>query len=127
MWNTNKSGVKSLEADIEAKKAIAAYVKRETAQALVSSYFEYEIARKNLERLPMSMFDEVHNRLAEADGFFNTGLIDFVMYGEVENQSYEMHLAVLGAQYEYIEKYAALLILQGSGDFSFSAPAEMKP
>ncbi len=126
MWNTNKAGVKSLEADIEAKKAIAVYVKRETAQALVSSYFEYEIARKNLERLPVSMFDDVHNRLAEADGFFDTGLIDFVMYGEVENQSYDMHLAILAAQYEYVEKYAALLVLQGSEDFTFPVLVQKK-
>ena len=127
LLNANRSGVKSLEAAVEAEKARAAYAKRETAQALISSFIEYEIARRNLERFPLASLDDVHVRLADADDSFNKGLIDLVTYGEVESQVYDTHFALLGAQYEYVEKYAALLILQGSEDFAFSASLRKNP
>ena len=127
LWNTNKFGSKSMEASVEAEKARAAYAKREINQTLISSFIEYEIAQKNLERLPMSLFEEVHSRLADADDSFDKGLIDLVTYGEVESQAYEMHLSVLGAQYDYVDKYAALQILQGSEDFILSENTRKNP
>lgn len=123
LWNRNRSGVKSMEASVEAEKAMTSFARREAEQSLVTSFIEYEIARKNLDSLPFSMIDEVHTRLADADDSFNRGFIDLVTYGEVESLAFETHLAVLGAQFEFVEKYAALLILQGSDDFVFPALA----
>jgi outer membrane protein TolC len=127
LWNMNTGGIKSLEAEADAEKSRTALVRRETAQTLAASLIGYEIARKNLERLPLTMIDDVHARMADADECFNAGLIDLVAYGEVESQAFDMHLAVLGAQYEYVEKYIALLILQGSEDFIFPAVTRKNP
>ncbi|HNR90753.1 MAG TPA: TolC family protein [Spirochaetota bacterium] len=123
LWNRNRSGVKSMEAAVEAEKAMTSFARREAEQSLVTSFIEYEIARKNLDALPFSMIDEVHDRLADADDSFNRGFIDLLTYGEVESQAFETHLAVLGAQFEFVDKYAALQILQGSEDFTFPALA----
>lgn len=121
LWNRNRSGVKSMEAAVEAEKAKVSFARREAEQSLITSFIEYEIARKNLASLPISMIDKVHTRLADADDSFNKGFIDLVTYGEVESQAFETHLAVLGAQFEFVDKYAALQILQGREDFTFPA------
>lgn len=121
LWNRNRYGVKSMEATIEAEKANVSFARRKAEQSLITSFIEYEIARKNLANLPVSMLEKVHDRLADADDSFNRGFIDLLTYGEVESQAFETHLAVLGAQFEFVDKYAALQILQGSEDFSFPA------
>lgn len=123
LWNRNRPGVKSMEASVEAEKAKAAFARREAEQSLVTSFLEYEIAKRKLDRLPVTMLSGVHARLADADDAFSKGFIDLVTYGEVESQAFEMHLAVLGAQYDYVDKYVALQILQGSEEFSFPALA----
>ncbi|TAL31602.1 MAG: hypothetical protein EPN93_17555 [Spirochaetes bacterium] len=127
LWNANRDGVKSLEAAVEAEKSRTAFVKREVIQTFTSSFIAFEIARSNLERLPMTMLDDVHARLLDADESFNADLIDLVTYGEVESQAFETHLAVLSAQHEYVEKYMALFILQGREDFTLPAPARKNP
>lgn len=124
IWNANKSGVKSYEAATLSEKAKLDFARREWHQALISSHVEYENARRNLERLPVNVIESIHARLEDADESFNKGLIDLVTYGEVEAQVNEMHLAVFGAQYDYVEKYASLLALVGSDEFDFATTPE---
>jgi len=126
LWNTNKGNVKSLEAGVSAEKAKLEYAKREAMQFLLSSFIEYENARQNLERLPLPSIREVHRRVVDADESFNNGLIDLITYNEVESQAYETHLALFGAQYDYVVKYTALCILQGSEEFAFVFPKNSK-
>ncbi len=123
LWNRFTSGIKSMEATVESEKAMTSLVRREAEQSLMTTFIEYEISRKNLDILPLSMLDEIHTRLADADDSFNRGFIDLLTYGEVETQAFDTHLAVLGTQYEFVDKYAALLILQGSEDFVFPPQA----
>lgn len=121
IWNTNKSGVKSLESAVDAEKSLTLFRKREIIQVLKSSFIDYETVKKNLERLPVSVIKDIDVDLADADDSFDKGFIDFVTYSEVESQTSDMHFAVLNAQYEYVDKYAVLLILQGSEDFAFNS------
>ncbi len=109
----NAGALRASRARAKAQWALLRHQKRVLEQELSSAFSAYNAARASIERLPMGLIEKIHRDLAEADAEFERGTIDLLTYLEVENQAYDMHLAVFNAQKDLVESYVTIMALAG--------------
>lgn len=112
--NYNKEKIAAAQAKIKSQEYAFEFQKNQLLSQINNDLNEYEISLEIAKKFPISDIEKIIDRLANANSNFKKGVLDFIVYVELDLQEYQTIDAIIDTQVEIAAAYARLMTRVGN-------------
>jgi len=112
--NRNQEKILGAESKIKAQQYAFDFQKNQLLSQVNNDLNQYEVALKMSKNFPMTDINKIVSRLANANADFKKGILDFIIYIELDSQEYQIIDAILDTQIDIANSYSRLMIDLGN-------------
>jgi outer membrane protein TolC len=112
--NYNKEKIAAAQAKIKSQEYVFEFQKNQLLSQINNDLNEYEISLEIAKKFPISDIEKIIDRLANANSNFKKGVLDFIVYVELDLQEYQTIDAIIDTQVEIAAAYARLMTRVGN-------------
>ncbi len=114
LLNTNKEKTASLESKIKSQEYAFEFQRNKLLSQINNDLNDYETSLKIAKNFPVSNIEKIISRLSSANSDFKKGILDFIIYIELDLQEYQTIDAIIDTQVEVALAYSSLMVRVGN-------------
>jgi outer membrane protein TolC len=114
LLNRNQEKIAASQSKIKSQEYSFEFEKNQLLSQINNDLNEYEILLKIAKNFPVSNIEKIVSRLSKANSDFKKGILDFIVYIELDLQEYQTIDAIIDTQIEIAAAYARLMTRVGN-------------
>ena len=114
LLNINKEKIDSSQSKITSQEYAFEFQRNQLLSQINNDLNDYEILLKIAKNFPVSNIEKITSRLSNTNSDFKKGILDFIVYIELDLQEYQIIDTIIDTQVEIATAYARIMTRAGN-------------